>query len=242
MASPEPIQRRRLYEDVLDRLTERIRNGEIAPGQQLPAERELMEHYGVGRPAIREALQALERAGIIEIMHGERARVVIPTPERLIQQIGAGAQHLLRSDPDSLEHLKGARVFLECGMAQLAATAATEDDIRRLAARLEEQRAARNDPSLFLTRDMAFHCELARISGNPIFPAIVQALFEWAREYYRGIVRAPGAEELTLAEHQRIVDAVAAHDGEAAAQAMREHLTRANALYRTLQGATADIS
>jgi len=47
-------------------------------------------------------------------------------------------------------------------------------------------------------------------------------------------VRAPGAEELTLAEHQRIVDAIAAHDGDAAAEAMRSHLTRANALYREL--------
>lgn len=242
MATSEPIQRRRLFEDVLDRLTERIRNGEIAPGEQLPAERDLMEYYGVGRPAIREALQALERAGIIEIAHGERARVVIPTPQRLIQQIGAGAQHLLRSDPDSLEHLKGARVFLECGMAQLAAANATPDDIERLQARLEEQRRAKDDSALFLTRDMAFHCELARISGNPIFPAIVQALFEWAREYYRGIVRAPGAEALTLAEHQRVIDAVASHDGDAAARAMREHLTRANALYRTLNGSTADIS
>lgn len=242
MATSEPIQRRRLFEDVLDRLTERIRGGEIAPGEQLPAERDLMEHYGVGRPAVREALQALARAGIIEIAHGERARVVIPTPQGLIQQIGVGAQHLLRTDPDSLEHLKGARVFLECGMARLAAANATPDDIERLQNRLEEQRLAKNDSAVFLTRDMAFHCELARISGNPIFPAIVQATFEWAREYYRGIVRAPGAEDLTLAEHQRVIDAVAMHDAEGAARAMSDHLTRANALYRTLDGTTADIS
>jgi GntR family transcriptional regulator, sialic acid-inducible nan operon repressor len=72
----ETIQRRKLYQDVLDRLMARIRSGEIAPGEQLPSERELMEAYGVGRPAIREALQTLERSGIVEIAHGERARCI----------------------------------------------------------------------------------------------------------------------------------------------------------------------
>jgi hypothetical protein len=60
---PEPILRRKLYQEVLDRLLARIENGEIAPGDPLPSERELMEAYGVGRPAIREALQALQRPG-----------------------------------------------------------------------------------------------------------------------------------------------------------------------------------
>ena len=79
---------------------------------------------------------------------------------------------------------------------------------------------------------MEFHREIARISGNPIFPAIVEALFGWASAYYQTIVRAPGAESLTLAEHQRIIDAIARGDGDAAAQAMTEHLTRASDLYR----------
>jgi DNA-binding FadR family transcriptional regulator len=45
-------------------------------------------------------------------------------------------------------------------------------------------------------------------------------------------MRAPGAESLTLAEHQRIVEAIAQGDAEGAAQAMSAHLTRANDLYR----------
>ena len=90
------------------------------------------------------------------------------------------------------------------------------------------------DLDQFLERDMAFHREIASISGNPIFPAIVEALFRWASEYYRTMVRAPGAEELTLAEHGRIVDAIAAHDATAAAEAMNAHLTRANTLYQRL--------
>ena len=86
----------------------------------------------------------------------------------------------------------------------------------------------------FLDRDMAFHREIARISGNPIFPAIVEAIFRWGSDYYQPLVRAPGAEQLTLAEHRRIVDAIAAHDGDAAEQAMRAHLLRSNTLYQRI--------
>jgi GntR family transcriptional regulator, sialic acid-inducible nan operon repressor len=230
----ETIQRRKLYQEVLDRLMERIRSGEIAPGEQLPSERELMEAYGVGRPAIREALQTLERSGIVEIAHGERARVVIPTAQSLIAQIAVGAMHLLRAQPDMLDHLKSARLFLETGTARMAAEHATPDDIERLRERLAQQRAALPDREAFLDCDRAFHREIAEITGNPIYPSIVEAIFRWAAEYYRPMVRAPGAEQLTLAEHEKIIDAIASRNGEAAAQAMHAHLSRASALYGQL--------
>ncbi len=231
-AHDEPIQRRKLYQEVERRLLERIRSGEIAPGAQLPSERELMETFGVGRPAVREALQSLERSGIVEIAHGERARVLLPTADSLIGQIGSGTRHLLSMQPDTLEHLKDARLFLEVGMARLAAERASDDDLARLRQRIDEHRQVLNQLDLFLERDMAFHREIARISGNPIFPAIVEATFRWASEYYKSIVRAPGAESVTLAEHQRLLDAIAAHDPAAAERAMRDHLTRASDLYR----------
>lgn len=230
--SVEQIQRRKLYQEVHDRLLQRIRSGELAPGDQLPSERDLMAFYGVGRPAVREALQALARSGIVEIAHGERARVVVPTADLLIEQVAGGARHLLRTQPDMLAHLKEARLFLETGVARMAAERATDDDIDRLRQRQAEHQAALADLDRFLECDMAFHRELATISGNPIYPAIVEALFQWAGEYYQSIVRAPGAEQLTLAEHQRLLDAVAARNPDAAAQAMHEHLTRASVLYR----------
>lgn len=230
----DPIQRRKISHEVFDRLMQRIRSGALPPGSQLPSERELMEEYGVGRPAVREALQTLERSGIVEILHGERARVVVPTAERLVGQIAGGAMHLLRSEPGSLEHLKDARLFLETGTARLAAARATEEQVARLRLLIAQHRAAIDSAEKFLERDMDFHREIATITGNPIFPAIVEAIFRWAGEYYRTLVRAPGAEELTLAEHERIVAAIAAHDPDAAAAAMHAHLSRANTLYQQL--------
>jgi DNA-binding FadR family transcriptional regulator len=239
MPNESPIQRRKLYQDVLERLMRRIESGEIRPGDQLPPERELMEVYGVGRPAIREALQALERSGIVELSHGERARVVVPTASDLIAQIGSGARHLLQVQPDTLEHLKQARIFLEAGTARMAAERATPEDVVLLRRRIEEHRAAMPPNDGFLARDMAFHREIARISGNPIFPAIVEAIFQWASAYYQPMVRAPGVESLTLEEHSRLVDAIEAHDADAAEAALRAHLTRSNERYHRLEQAQA---
>ena len=234
MSTEQPIQKRKLYQDVLERLMRRIDSGEIRPGDQLPPERDLMALYGVGRPAIREALQAMERSGIVEISHGERARVVVPTAEGLMAQIASGARHLLQVQPDTLAHLKEARLFLEAGTARLAAERATPADVAELRACIEAHRAAVPPNEGFLACDMAFHRTVARISGNPIYPAIVEAIFQWASAYYQPMVRAPGAEVLTLEEHTRLVDAIAAHDPDAAEAAVRAHLNRSNALYRSL--------
>ena len=232
IVNTDPIPRRKLYQEVRDRLMQRIASGEIGPGAQLPSERELMEVYGVGRVAVREALQELARSGILEISHGERARVVVPTAHLLIEQIAEGTRHLLRMQPETLEHLKEARLFLEVGMVRRAAQLASDEDIAVLRQRLEEHRASMVNLDHFIERDMQFHREIARISGNPIFPAIVEALFGWASEYYQAIVRAPGSENLTLAEHARILEAIAARDPDTAEQTMRDHLMRADAQYR----------
>lgn len=233
MAS-EPIERRKLYQEVLDRLLARIRSGEIPAGEQLPSERELMDEYGVGRPAVREALQWLSRSGIVTIHHGERARVAVPTAESLVAQIASGAQHLLRSDPAAIEHLKEVRLFLETGMARLAARHADASSVHQLRQTLQTQQRHDGDPQQFVNADMDFHVQVAAMSGNPIFPVILTATLQWLGEYYQSLVRAPGAESLTLAEHKRIVDAIEAQDEAGAEQAMREHLTRANALYQSL--------
>lgn len=239
MQTDGPIQKRKIYQEVQDRLMRRIQSGEIRPGDQLPPERELMELYGVGRPAIREALQAMERSGIVEISHGERARVVVPTAQDLIAQIGSGARHLLQVQPDTMEHLKQARIFLEAGTARMAAERATPEDAALLRRRIDEQRAVMATHDEFLARDMAFHREVARLGGNPIYPAIVEAIFHWAGAWYQPMVRAPGAESLTLEEHTRLVDAIEARDPDAAEQAMRAHLSRSNERYRSLMAGQA---
>lgn len=231
----EPIPRRKLSHEVLDRLLARINAGEFAPGTQLPSERELMDTYRVGRPAIREALQQLERSGIVEISHGERARVVLPTAAAIVSQMSNAARYLLSVEPGTLSHLKEVRLFLEAGLARMAAERADAAGIALLAQRLEEHRQADLDD--FLARDVAFHRQIAAMSGNPIFSAALDGMLNWLSAYYHTLLRAIGRENATLQEHQRILDAIAAGDGDGAAQAMADHLNRANDLYRS--GGTA---
>src|SRR5450432_1263284 len=105
MDAHEPIIRRKLSDEVFDRLVRVIESGELAPDAQLPSERELMTRFGVGRPAVREAMQALEQIGLIAISHGERARVTRPTAGDMFLLIDHTARHLLSTSPQSLEHL-----------------------------------------------------------------------------------------------------------------------------------------
>ena len=73
------IDRRKLFEQVAAHLEASILSGDLKPGDRLPTERELQTTYGVGRPAVREALITLQRSGLIEIANGAPARVAMPT-------------------------------------------------------------------------------------------------------------------------------------------------------------------
>ena len=230
-----PIPRRKLYQEVVDRLVAQITAGTYAPGDKLPSERELMQVFGVGRPAIREAMQSLDRMGIITVSHGERARVAAPNASSVIDQVAATARHVLRTSPQTLDHLKEARLFFEVGMVRIAAEVASDADIERLRGRLEDHKRTLADLGRFLEMDKLFHREIAAITGNPIYTAFSQAVFEWLEEFHVELVRVPGAENITLTEHEAIFDAIAARDPEAAALAMERHLTRASELYRQFE-------
>lgn len=230
MSSPDTIRPVKLGQEVQNRLLALIRDGGLCPGDALPSERELMARYGVGRPAIREAMQGLEHMGLVTIRHGERPRVAQPSMAGLIERMGTTMRHMLTHDAAALTHMKEARVLLDCDMARIAATRRTGADLADLTALLDRQSAA-TDPEDFTTLDGAFHRRIAAISGNPIFAVLCAEVFDWMRIFHVDYVRKPGLEALTLAEHRAILAAIAASDPDAAAAAMHGHLTRANALY-----------
>ncbi len=205
----------------------------------MPSERDLMEQFEVGRPAIREAMQSLASAGLIEINHGERARVAAPDTRGTFGRIGETMVHLLQTSPTTLEHLRQARILFEVGMVKMAAARATIEDIHRLRAALECQRSCAADAPAFVKADMAFHTSVAALSGNSVCVVLSEAMLDWLFEFRRDMLRLPGSELITLAEHERLLDAVAAHDVAGAEAAMVEHLTRADERYRILEDALA---
>lgn len=226
----EVIQRRKLFHEVAERLQETILSGNLQVGDALPSERELMERYGVGRPAVREALLSLERTGLITISGGERARVARPSAQSMVAGLDPAVRHWL-SDPQGVRHLQGARLLLEVALARQAASTASDADIARLRAALEENEAARGDLGRFERTDVAFHYVFAEITGNPIFTAIHQAMIGWLTEQRSATLRRPGAEAHAVRAHRSIFEAVAAHDAAAAEAEMRAHLGEVALLY-----------
>ena len=225
------IARRKLSHDVLERLLSRIRTGQCPVGSWLPSERDLMQTFGVGRPAVREALQSLERMGLVAIVHGEGAQVLPLSADKVIAQISDAAMHLLTGSSDLLEQLKEARLQFEVAMARLAAERATPPQIEQLRQLLERHQSSIDDAEHFLQTDMAFHRGIAAISGNLIYMAVSQAMLQWLEQFHHEAVRAPGAERTTLVEHVKLFKRIAAHDPDGAASALTAHLRRANKQY-----------
>lgn len=230
----EPIRKKKLYQEVLDRLITAILNSEFPPGSQLPSERELMNMIGVGRPSIREAMLSLQQMGLIKISHGERARVINPTPETLVDQISAAMVMLLTTSPRGLEELKEARLWLETALVRMATRNATARDLDRLAAAMRELKEARGDPARFVAADMAFHGQIADMSGNSLIAAVTRGMLDWLSRFKRDLVSVRGAERLTIEEHEKIYKAIVAGDAAGAGALMADHITRANGLYKVL--------
>ncbi len=232
-----PIKPKKLYEQVADRLEVRILQGVYAAGEQLPSERDLMREFGVGRPAVREALFHLAKMGLVEVRSGERALVTRPTPKVVFESI-AGAARVMLSEPGGMRHFQQAREFLETCLARYAAESATEDDLRQLRSALEANRLAIGDGARFETTDFAFHNVLAVIPRNPIFTALHAAFAEWLVKQRRITLSVGGQNEIAYRAHVAIYDAIARRDPDGAECEMRAHLEQvAKAYWAVVEGA-----
>ena len=168
----DPIRRRKLSDEVRERLLAQINEGDLRPGDPLPSERELMIRYGVGRPAIREAMQQLASLGLIVVRHGDRPRLAAPRLDLLAEQLALTMRHVLTHDDTILAQLKEARIVVEMGTARGAAEMRTEADLEQLRDILARQLLARAErgPSstLFLYGRRACISSLFRICSHTI--------------------------------------------------------------------------
>ena len=231
--SERKIVRQKLSDQVLDELRSMIRSGEFSADDYLPSERDLMQRFGVGRPAVREALQALHTQGLITIKHGERSRVNQLTANAVLDHANEIARLLLYSAPKNFEHLKQARRMFERGIVREATRMATQSDIEDLRALIDRQEKELGNPAEFVEIDIEFHARIADITKNPIIAAASCAMLRWLMEYQYTLLHWAGNEEVTLKEHRKIVDQIEAKDEEAAVLEMQHHLDRTNVLYNS---------
>jgi len=217
------IDRRKLFEQVAAHLERDILSGKLKPGDRLPSERALQERFGVGRPAIREALITLQRTGLVEIGNGARSRVAMPTAQDVIAGVTPAVQQML-INADGQRQLQGVRLFVEVGLVRHAARSASDDDLARLKVALAANKRSIGDIAAFIRTDVAFHFVFAEIMHNPSFLAVHQAMSTWLLRQRQVALQEPGEDERGYEAHARIYEAVAAHDPDSAEAAMRDHL------------------
>jgi DNA-binding FadR family transcriptional regulator len=229
------LKRSRLFEQVADILEKRIRDRSFAVGEELPSERDLMKEFGCGRTAVREALFHLQRMGLVDLRPGARARVTAPSPQAVMSSLAGSARYLL-SAPDGVRHFQDARLLFETGLARHAAKLACEDDLDRLRAALEANRAAIGDLRRFEETDVAFHYAIAVIPKNPIYTSLHTAILDWLVEQRHVTLHYPGANRVAFEAHAMIFESIAARDPDRAAQRMGEHLEQVTELYWKVRG------
>lgn len=234
----EVIRRRRLSDEVVSRLEAMIHDGRFPAGDQLPSERDLMQMFGVGRPAVREALFSLQKMGLVAVQAGDRARVTRPTPEAVVEGLSGAARHLLAA-PGGIESLQDARLFFEVGLARHAAQLRTDADLKELEAALADNKSAIGDLERFERTDVAFHYMLAVIAKNPIFTALHAAIIEWLVEQRHTTLSWPGRKgtfKKAYEAHKAIFEAIVLQDCDAAETAMRAHLAHVSKVYWEAKG------
>ncbi|MGF1612231.1 MAG: transcriptional regulator NanR [Kiloniellales bacterium] len=231
------IERQKLSDQVAALLEDEIVRGVRHIGEQLPSERDMMRQFGVGRPAIREALFALQKKGLVEVMSGTRARVTQPTPAVILGELSGAARHLLER-PGGQQHFQEARTFFEVGLVRFAARYASDKDLARLEEALRANSDAMGDLEAFKRTDIDFHFVLAEIPGNPIFPAIHHAMVAWLTDQRETTLQVPGQVEIAYKAHERIFKTVSSGAPDKAEKAMVAHLKQLYRVYEEVRSGT----
>ncbi|ARP93681.1 FadR/GntR family transcriptional regulator [Bordetella genomosp. 13] len=221
-----PRRPRNLAQGLVEDFSERIRGGQISPGQKLPTESEIMRQYGVSRTVVREALSRLQASGLVETHHGVGTYALEPS---------GGTD--FRVDPADIGTVRDVlvllelRICLESEAAGLAAQRRTEQQLAEMRRALDEFRTALDAGTDTITPDFRFHFLIAQSTENRYFADLMSHLGSAIipRTRINSARFAQENREQYLArvnlEHEDIYEAIRRQDAEGARAAMRTHLS-----------------
>lgn len=204
----------------LEKLRELLRAGGFGVDGKLPTERDLAERLGVGRRAVRQALEVLEAEG--EVWRRQGAGTFVgQKPDALSADVGA-----IVAGTDFMEIME-VRLRIEPQLAQLAALRARAPELvrmRELARKIRES----DDADARELWDGALHRQIAQSARNQLFLSIFDLINhvrqDEAWQAIRERARSGDAVKMAYAQHEDIIDAIAARDPARAAETMRRHL------------------
>nr|WP_246814207.1 GntR family transcriptional regulator [Ferrimonas balearica] len=189
----------------MSELQNAIIQGDLAPGSKIN-EQELAARYGVSRGPLREALQRLEQ-------------------RRLVERIPHVGATVVRLTPEKLRDLYQVRAELEAMACRLAAQRITPSQVNALTELLDRQQVVFSQPELPpIQDDIDFHFGLIQASGNSTLITTLTGDLYYQLQMYRNQCSSGRRPLEALAQHRRILDAVAQGDGELAALLMRRHI------------------
>jgi GntR family transcriptional regulator, transcriptional repressor for pyruvate dehydrogenase complex len=215
------VRTSRLYEQIVQQIEESILKGALKPGDQLPAERDLAQRFGVSRTAVREAVKALREKGLVEAYSGRGTFITDGTSHAVRQSLDLMVKI---GQPEGSTHLAEVRAILEPEIAALAASRAQESDLATMREAVAVMDRAGQDPDTYIEADLDFHLALAEAAGNPLILSLIDSIVGLLREQRLRIFKVPGGPERGQVHHKRILDAMERRDAEKAREAMKAHL------------------
>ncbi|KDB08259.1 regulatory protein GntR HTH [Burkholderia sp. lig30] len=223
-----PLQ---IYEQVAETIRDEIRAGRFAPDSRLPSERELAALFKVGRPAVREAIGALQNEGLVFTKRNSGTYVAAAALEILAHPGGARAATEADFSPTSTLDV---RLILEPAIARLAAAKGKPDRAAEHYLAQMETVTDVADPqqrALWNESDRLFHRQLALMTGDALLVKIAEEVAKtmdqplWKRLKDDGIHDA-GRIRLYVSEHRLIYEAIVEGDADAAAFYVEQHIRR----------------
>jgi len=210
-------------EDVIMRIEELVRSGELKPGKRMPSERDLATRCGASRGSVREAMRALAGQGLVETRRGDGSYLV----DGEAGSLSAVLAHSVKARKARVSQIFEFREMLEPSIAASAAKNVSPAQLERLKAIACDQQRRLLDGAGDADLDAAFHLGLARASKNPVVYEAMAAISGILSETRAPDLRSQKRRTAAVAAHLRIIDALEARDPEACARAMREHLAAA---------------
>jgi GntR family transcriptional repressor for pyruvate dehydrogenase complex len=214
-----PIERRKTYELVAERLTEEIKSRVLEPGDLLPPERELVAAFGVGRSSVREALRMLESRGLIESNGVGTFRVA-----RLSNPLNHSLTLLLAAEETDVAELFEVRRILEGECAALAAARRTRDHLDRMSAAVDAMEEGLSSEQAFIDADLRFHMTVAEASANRVARHLMHAIRDLLQRALSSVYHVPGSPDRAIEAHQMILEAIRDRRPDVARSRMQEHV------------------
>jgi GntR family transcriptional regulator, transcriptional repressor for pyruvate dehydrogenase complex len=228
------LRRRRVHESVADQIRQAIFGGLLTPGHKLPPEREMAGGFQTSRVALREALRALEKEGMITIKQGFGGGAFVADFDNALHALLDSLNTVVKLGRAKSTHLSEVRTILEPEITGLASLRATPADLRMMEAVVLAQEHKLQAGSLNSEVDscsspsgrgcLEFHSRVAEAAHNPVLSIVVNAVNESIRE---PISRSKLTNEMrsrVVMSHRSIFEAVSSRDVMRARSVMTQHI------------------